>query len=325
MMSLVSNRLSLIRRVCFVVGGFAVGWLSVSAPEDGFDRGVWAREKAGAQTATTEMKPQEFEVISIRRNLAPISSQNPPRFGPTLDGYHAINFPLIGLFQLAYVPSNMGDSGFFRGPSIVGAPEWLNGGERYDVEAKVAEADMAAWKIPTLEVKMLRAMMKAALADRMKVAVHIESKEAPVYDLVVAKNGPKFKEAQTTDVAALKERHPDGMAIPGGTVMSRGSDGELKFFGASMESLTQVLSSIAGRPVQDKTGLTGRYDFSVQIGLPPPPPQGQQLAGASVGAVDSTTSSIFTVVQEQLGLKLEPGKGTVETLVIDHVERPSEN
>ena len=168
-------------------------------------------------------------------------------------------------------------------------------------------------------------MMKAALADRMKVAVHIESRDASVYNLVVAKNGPKFKEAQTTDTAALKERHPDGMAIPGGTMMSRGSDGELNFFGASMESLTQVLSSIAGRPVQDRTGLTGRYDFSVQIGLPPPPPPGQQLAGPSVGAVDSTTSSIFTTVQEQLGLKLEPAKGTVETLVIDHVERPSEN
>ena len=321
----VSNRVSWLRRVFFVVGGFAVGWLSVSAPQDGFDRGVRAQEKVGAQAATAEMKPLEFEVISIRRNLAPISPQNSPRFGPTSDGYHAINFPLIGLFQLAYVPSNMGDSGFFRGPSIVGAPEWLNGGERYDVEAKVAEADIAAWRIPALQVKMLRAMMQAALADRMKVAVHIESKDAPVYNLVVAKNGPKFKEAEMTDASALKERHPDGMAIPGGTVMSRGSDGELRFFGASMESLTQVLSSIAGRPVQDRTGLTGRYDFSVQIGLPPPPPQGQQLAGPSVGAVDSTASSIFTTVQEQLGLKLESGKGQVETLVIDHVERPSEN
>ena len=219
----------------------------------------------------------------------------------------------------------MGDSGFFRGASIAGAPEWLNGGERYDVEAKVAEAHIAAWKIPALQVKMLRVMMKAALADRMKVAVHIESRDASVYNLVVAKNGPKFKEAQTADASALKERHPDGMAIPGGTVMSQGNDGELRFFGASMESLTQVLSSIAGRPVQDRTGLTGRYDFSVQIGLPPPPPPGQQLAGPSVGAVDSATSSIFTTVQEQLGLKLEPAKGTVETLVIDHVERPSEN
>ena len=114
MVSPVSSRLSWVRRVFFVAGGFAVGWLSVSAPQDGFDRGVQAQEKAGAQAATAEGKPLEFEVISIRRNLAPISPQNPPRFGQTPDEYHAINFPLIGLFQLAYVPSNMGDSGFFR-------------------------------------------------------------------------------------------------------------------------------------------------------------------------------------------------------------------
>ena len=85
MVSPVSSRLSWVRRVFFVAGGFAVGWLSVSAPQDGFDRGVQAQEKARAQAATAEGKPLEFEVISIRRNLAPISPQNPPRFGQTPD------------------------------------------------------------------------------------------------------------------------------------------------------------------------------------------------------------------------------------------------
>jgi uncharacterized protein (TIGR03435 family) len=99
----------------------------------------------------------------------------------------------------------------------------------------------------------------------------------------------------------------------------------MNFFGASMESLTQVLSNLAGRTVLDKTGRTGRYDFSMEIGLPPPPPPGQQMAGSSAGAVDLNMPSIFTVVQDQLGLKLDSSKGLVETLVIDHVERPTDN
>ena len=81
---------------------------------------------------------------------------------------------------MAYVPSNAGDSGFFRGASIVGAPEWLNGGERYDVKAKVAEADLAEWKTAA-QTTMLRAMLKNLLAERMNVTVHVESRDEPVF------------------------------------------------------------------------------------------------------------------------------------------------
>jgi uncharacterized protein (TIGR03435 family) len=120
---------------------------------------------------------------------------------------------------------------------------------------------------------------------------------------------------------------------------------QVNFFGVSMATLTPILSYLSGRPVEDKTALTGRYDFAIQMNfnqlgpalenatkkagssvdsmLPPPPPRIEGGSAPSPSA-DSETS-IFTAVQEQLGLKLEPAKGQVETLVIDHVERPSEN
>ncbi len=258
-----------------------------------------------------------------------------------------INHPLIGLFQIAYVPTGEGDSGFFRGARISGAPDWLSRTERLDVVAKVSEADMAEWQKPASQPKMLRTMMRALLEERLKTVVHIDSKTMPFFDLVVAKNGPKFKAAETVDSAELRTKHLGSLISPdGGAMVPAGGMRQVNFFGVSMATLAPVLSYLSGRPVQDKSGLAGRYDFSIQMNfnllgpaienatkkagssvdalLPPPPPPGLEGSSDALPSADSETS-IFSVVQEQLGLRLEPDKGEVETLVIDHVERPSEN
>jgi len=134
----------------------------------------------------------------------------------------------------------------------------------------------------------------------------------PVYSLVVGKSGPKFKE---TDPEAT---HP-GQANPwGGTIVPEIQ--VLHFYGASMNTFAPFLSGGAGRPVQDRTGLTGRYDFTFQKPpvIRPPDPQ-------TAGAVPVDPGPSLFAIVEELGLKLEPATGQVETLIVDHLERPSEN
>ncbi len=201
MMPRVSNRWSWIRRIFFVAGGFAAGVALISAPEDSFDRGVWAQERADAKAATTEMKPMAFEVVSIRRN----TSGGAQKFGPTPDGYRMTNLFLVMPILTAYVPQT-GGVALYPDDQQVGFPDWVIN-DAYDIDAKVAEADLANWKDPAKQPAMLRAMLQAMLADRLKLIVHRSSKEAPIYLLVVAKNGPKFKETNSDEL------HPGGFKL----------------------------------------------------------------------------------------------------------------
>jgi bla regulator protein blaR1 len=219
-----------------------------------------------------------------------------------------MNSPLAVAILIAYVPQS-GSAAFYQNNDVVGLPDWVKD-DRYDIDAKVGEADRAEWQKPNPQAAMLRAMMQTLLAERCKLAVHRDAKEIPVYSLVTGKNGPKFKPTNPDDP------HPAGQALPGGGVVVPEATG-LHFYGAPVNILASVLSSSAGRPVQDKTGLTGRYDFLLQ----------RPTSGASAPMDGASASdpahSIFSVV-EDLGLKLEPAKGSVETLVVDHIERPPE-
>ena len=277
--------------------------------------------------ASADEKPLAFEVISIRRS----NGASGPQFGATPDGFHAIDLPMFAIFQMAYGPAN--GSGLLRGDRIVGVPDWLKGVEHYNVVAKVDEADFADWQRPELRQRMLRTMLQTMLAERCKVAVHHESKEMAVYELVVAKGGPKFKQAETVDETELKEKHPNGGRVTGGGMAVMGSSGT-QFYGVTMAWLTQtVLPGVAGRPVLDQTGLIGRYDLALpsSVLLPPLPPGASQASGGSppLNAPPSLPpgegESIFTALPEALGLRLDPAKGQVEMLVIDHVQRPTEN
>jgi uncharacterized protein (TIGR03435 family) len=284
--------------------------------------------------ASADEKHLAFEVISIRRS----KGASGPQFGVTPDGFHAINLPMFAIFQMAYGPAN--GSGLLRGDRIMGAPAWVlgAGGEHYDVVAKVDEADMADWRRPELRQTMLRTMLETMLAERCNVVVHHESKEMAVYDLVVTKGGPKFKQAETVDAAELKERHPNGGRVTGGGMAVMSSSGT-QFYGVTMGWLAQtVLPGPAGRPVMDETGLTGYYDLALpsSVLLPPLPPGAAQASAASQGsgpplplnetpAQAGESESIFTALPETLGLRLTPAKDHVDMLVIDRAERPTEN
>lgn len=268
----------------------------------------------GQATAASDHEGQKgtFEVVSIRQNKTGVSAKpGVLQLGSTPDGWHMINSPLTAAILVAYVPQS-GGSAFYGGDNLIGFPEWTKN-ERYDIDAKVFEADQAEWQKPTSQPAMLQARIQAMLAERCKLVVHRDTKEVPVYSLVIGKNGPKFKQASPDDP------HPSGQALPGGGVVVVENGGTLHFYGAPVNTLASVLSSAAGRPVQDKTGLTGRYDFQLQRPTTSGPSTQQEASSAS-----DPGHSIFSVV-EDLGLKLQPVKGSVETLVLDHIERPSEN
>jgi uncharacterized protein (TIGR03435 family) len=156
------------------------------------------------------------------------------------------------------------------------------------------------------------------LTDRFKLKVHRITKELPVYELVVAKNDPKLQ--------PTKEAHDSrnrGMHI---------RDGRMTATALSMESLAANLSGQTSRVVIDKTGLTGHYDFTLNWTpdqrRSDPLASGESSPGPRGNSVDdggANGPSIFTALQEQLGLKLVPQKGPVEILVIDHIEKPSPN
>ena len=273
-----------------------------------------AQSAVPAQTAGGTVKPEKawkFGVVSIRRN----TTGGQQRAGQaTADGYHQENLFLAMPLLTAYVPQT-GGSAYYTSDQVIGAPVWLYGdGDHYDIDAKVDPVDLADWHDPTKQPAMLQSMLQAMLTDRLKLVVHRSTKQGPVYALVVGKGGPKFRE---TDPG---QHHPVGLQLPGGgqvTVEQKDGLRIVHYWGATIGQLAAtILGSSAGRPVQDKTGLTGKYDCTISMPLAD---DGAQQGGAS------DPQSLSFAAAQQLGLKLEPAMGQVETLVIDHVERPSEN
>ena len=246
----------------------------------------------------------EFEVATIKPN----TSDNPPAVLTTDDGIDFRNIPLGILLGIAFGMSN---------DRIIGGPAWLN--DRYDINAKMdAPVADALKKLNPLDRRAARQrMMQAVLIERCKIAFHRDTKELPVFLLVVAKGGSKLQEGKPADAS------PEG--VGGGTgTLQFGQGGLITFRAMPLSSLILILSQQAGRAVLDKTGLTGRYDFTWQFNQGANAGAGRGGANPA-GSADSEPASIFTVVQEELGLKLDSGRGPVEVIVIDHIERPSGN
>lgn len=181
-----------------------------------------------------------------------------------------------------------------------GLPAWADK-DKFDVEAKADDDTAAAMqKILVQEQEHLtQKMLQSLLADRFKLRVHYESRMQPIYELVLAKSGFKLKPLPADQK-------------PG---WGRSVHGELELHGRSIAEFAHFLSfsNLAGRTVEDKTGLAGNYDIDLKW-----TPDDQQ------STLDAGPT-LFTALEEQLGLKLVPAKAPVDTLVVDHVERPTEN
>lgn len=184
---------------------------------------------------------------------------------------------------------------------ISGGPDWLDS-ERYDIDAR-PESAVTGEQV----LQSIRSMLQSLLADRFKLAVHTESRQAPVYQLVLAKNGPRLKETSA------------GARVPN-QQMARG---QIIASATPLSQLLPLLSVLVQRQVVDKTGLIGKYDFTLTYTLEA---SRDGAIGPNVPApVDPNAPSVFTALQEQLGLKLESGRDAVEVLAIDHAEKPDPN
>jgi uncharacterized protein (TIGR03435 family) len=266
-----------------------------------------------AQTIT---KPMAFDVASIHRNVDSIGYCSADQILPTANGFHMTNCPLLMAVGAAYVPTTGNPLDYMVQQRIVGMPKEVSE-ERYNIDARVSDSDAEAWRDPVQRKGMLHEMMQTLLAERCKLVVHREMRERPIYALMVAKNGPKLKAAEPGQVESIRATHSDAVGVPGGSgVFVRGqTNGHIDIYGATTGTLALLLSGPAGRPVVDKTGLTGIYDMHLDMGQ----------AGLPAADGSAPGLSVFSSLQEQLGLKLEPQKEPVEYLVIDRIERPSPN
>ncbi len=230
----------------------------------------------------------------------------------------------MDLIELAYVSATRMATAVpmpLKSVPISGGPPWIDS-DRYDIDAKAEGAPGQ---------KMMRGpMLQALLEDRYKLKIHRETKEVPVYALTVAKGGPKLLQAaqagkcMTLDPGLPAPPRPwtlprCGIFIRSGT--KEGSD----IYGVTMADLCRQFSSLMDRNVIDRTGITGTFDIFVPADRSPADPMpGLSEAATPSTPADPAFSLPFFLVQK-LGLKLEPAKGPGESLVIDHVERPSGN
>ncbi|MGA3328788.1 MAG: TIGR03435 family protein [Terriglobia bacterium] len=258
-----------------------------------------------------------FEVVSIKPNR-PDDRRVELMFRP--GRFVAAGLPIKSVITLAYQVGDFQLSG----------PGWINS-EKYEIEAK--EEDSVAKELESLPYEQRwvkqQLMLQALLADRFKLKVSHKTKEGTIYVLAIAKNGPKFQEAKPGDTYPNGIKRHDGRPFGQANVVQSGW-GHFTGQGIAIAKLVQVLSAELNSVVADQTGLKGNYDFSLRWTdqAHPAMPKGQEGSkqGTDGGLLPmSSEPSLFTALQEQLGLKLQSTKAPVDFLVIDHIERPSEN
>jgi uncharacterized protein (TIGR03435 family) len=247
---------------------------------------VWGQTTASFEVAT--IKPSDSTETRSRIGIAPGG------------GFQAHNVTVKSMLQQAY------DVGDFQ---VSGGPGWIDT-VRYDIEAKgngpaVSQADLAKMNDSQRNQfeQQMSGRVRSLLAERFHLRVHRESKEMPIYALAIAKNGSKMGPAVPND-GTLQF----GISLRSGA----GGNSELTATQEPMDRFARLLSNQVGRTVIDKTGLVGNFNFKMTFAL-------------GLGDNGSDGPSIFTALEEQLGLKLESTHGPVEVLVIDGVEKPSAN
>jgi uncharacterized protein (TIGR03435 family) len=250
-----------------------------------------------------------FEVASVKPNT---SGRDGGTMGPRGDRFFATNVTLKNLLVYAYSPPN----GQFLKQQIIGAPDWANA-DHFDVQA---EPEGNAAVLPNEQTKT---MLQSLLEDRFQLKAHPETRDLPVYNLVLIKGGPKLSADQTppdprqgfiTFASPGAQLEP----LPRGAMRMITGPSSATLTGTAI-SLTKVLSLLQGtsdRIIIDQTGFNGLLDIRLEFS--------QDLGAVSADADTPALPSLFTAIQE-LGLKLEPSKAPLQVLVIDSVQRPSEN
>ena len=265
-----------------------------------------------ASTQPLEADLPAFEVATVRENA---SGDARSRIEVVNARVSAINMTLRELVSIVY-PT---EGGRFRHASqLVGGPGWFNS-VRFDIIARAEgfrgdtnRPGFTATDAERESVERVRLMMRRLLAERFKLRVRSEMRQLPVYELVMLKPGQLGRDMKRSPTDCMvewkKQGMPDARGLACGSIQGA-RVGKMTGHAAEIGPLVRDLYDWAGRPVVDRTGLTGRFDFT--------------LDWAPEGSTDTDAPSIFTALQEQLGLKLQPARGAVDVLVIDSVERPT--
>jgi uncharacterized protein (TIGR03435 family) len=253
----------------------------------------------GADAASSDAP--RFDVISVKPDKNPNAIS---RARVDADGLAAENVTVHMLLLESYQLNE---------DQLLGEPSWAKT-DRFDVEAKVAGPDVA--RLAKLSTRDRRSMFRQVLAEQFHLTTHTETKQLPVYVVTVAKGGPKFKQHMPDPAHPERENGSGWFSWGRGKLVAQGPTMAYFLFALSLELRHTFV---------DKTGLTGNYDFSLNW-------TPDDLAASSQGNRDGVQSgaddsgpSIFTAIQEQLGLKLESTKGPVQVMVVDNVTRPTEN
>ena len=266
--------------------------------------------------STSSIKPDlpKFEVATIK----PAAPSDNSRLMFTPDGISIQGIPMKMLLRESFGVED---------DRILGEPSWVK--NRYDIEAKVDPDD--APQLKNIKMEQRRAMILPLIEDRFNLKYHHETRELPMYTLVVAKSGLKMKASAPDDPP-----NPDGAKPEDGDAKGRprvgrhslmmNGRGHLESTGTTTEMLAHVLAGQLGRTVLNKTALTGNYDFTLQwtpddMGTP----GGDAGPGKGDISPDAGGPTLLTAIEEQLGLKLEATKGMVDVIVIDHIDPPSGN
>jgi uncharacterized protein (TIGR03435 family) len=240
------------------------------------------------------LQDPRFEVVSLKPSTGERSGAG---IRPTPGGerYVAVNCPLRLMIQVAWR---------IKAEQIVNGPEWL-ASDRFDLEAKAGKPS---------STDELHVMLMNMLADRLHLRFHYESKEMPIYALLLDKAGPKLTAHAASNAGEVWIDQTEEKAL----------HVKMKATSAPMNYFAFRLGLGMDRPVIDLTGLTGAYDFALEYTrqLPPDFPPGARLNGEEP---DTSGPTVYVALKQQLGLALRPQKGLADVLVIDHVERPSEN
>jgi uncharacterized protein (TIGR03435 family) len=293
-----SRKLGFSRKLLLGVAGL----LAVAAPiAFGLLHATQTRAQSQAQITTPAVP--SFETVSITPSKSG-SHRDILMFGS--DRFTSSNASLQQIIREAYGVED---------DRISGAPAWLES-EKYDVEAKDSRADDARNVGVNQRVSEHRSMLQALLAERLKLAVHRETRDLTVYALVIATSGPKLQESKPGETYPKLFPAPDGVPRPGGIHF----DGQRLIAQAvPLQAIQFHLSRQLHHTVLDETGLSGTYDFTLQL------PDGIAPGIDNAPPPESYESAVSTAIEQQLGLRLEPRKASMEVLVIDHVERPAKD
>jgi uncharacterized protein (TIGR03435 family) len=251
--------------------------------------------------------PAAFDVAAIKPNNSGAIGEQ-VRFYPPSGRVTMTNVTVKRMIQNAYA---------LQDQQIAGGPDWI-ASEHFDIVANSEATNLSPmdrW-----------VMVRALLADRFKLKMHTEAREQSVFALVLGRRdgqlGEHLKKSYTDCKLPKAPSAPIDLSVPNQCGVLMGGPGRMNFRGVTMETIAAQLSARVGRSVVDRSGLEGRYDLDLEFA--PPSPPGSNADPAAVDRPADAAASIYTALQEQLGLKLESRKDSIDVTVIDSVERPVE-